>query len=389
MYKSIKLLFLLCALLGLQSFAYADCPDGSYHCPKTGATITYGKCYKFPASCNPCNSDYKKKCNNTLFNRWMSLSEVIQRSSLAEITIPGSHDAGMGKVTKCSDYAGSDVAKTQNRSFIQMLNSGTRYFDIRPIINKSGDMYLGHFSWIGKNIDIGIKTFTLRNEGCFGYSVDEMLDDVRTFVSDSDQGNSEVIILNFSHFMDFKKFDNKNSHFDQADFELLENKIKNKLNPYLVFSNKDFIDTKISLLTKDGAKVLVTFDTDGYEGADGIYSQKYLNLYDSYSNTNNYNKMKTDQFNKMSNYSKSKYFVLSWTLTQSENQAIGCMIPGNIGKPFGYDCKPIRDLASTANHHLGEVQNQVVKTKKYPNVIYTDYTSDEQTKIAISINGNK
>lgn len=389
MYKSIRLLFLWYALLGLQSVAYADCPDGSYQCPKTGATITYGKCYKPPISCDPCDSNFKKKCNNTLFDRWMSTSKVVQRSSLAEITIPGSHDAGMGKVTECSDYAGTNVTKTQNRSFIQMLNSGTRYFDIRPIITKNGDMYLGHFSWVGEDIDIGIKKFTLRNEGCFGYSVDEMLDDVRTFVSDSNQGNREVIILNFSHFMNFKKFDNKHSHFDQADFGLLENKIKNKLNLYLVYSNKEFINTKINLLTQDGAKVIVTFDAGGYEGVDGIYSQKYLNLYDSYSNTNNYIKMKTDQFNKMSDNAKSKYFVLSWTLTQSENQAIGCMIPGDIGKPFGYDCKPISDLASTANHHLDEVLSQVTKTKNYPNVIYTDYASDEQTKISISINENK
>ena len=387
MYKSLilRVLFLCCGVLGLQSFAYADCPDRNYQCPKTGATITYGTCQNF-FTCKPCRSNYKNECNNIpLYNRWMTTSEKIQQSSLAEITISGAHDAGMGKITQCSTYAGSDVTKTQDRSFIQMLNSGTRYFDIRPIINKKGKMYLGHFSWIGEDINIiGIKKMTLRNEGCFGYSVDEMLDDVKTFVSD--KKNKEVIILNFSHFMNFKKFDNKDSHFDQEDFKSLQNKINNKLNGHLVLSNKNFINTKLRKLTHDGAKVIVIFDTDGYEGKDGIYSQKYLNLYDSYSNTNDFGKMKTNQFNKMREHSKSKYFVLSWTLTQSKNQAIGCMIPFNAGKELGYNCSSINSLSNIANDHLSEIKSKIVETKQYPNVIYTDYNSDKQTETAIHIN---
>lgn len=384
--KAVILFMFFC----MQSTVYADCPDGKHYCPNTGNTITYGKCWSWSSkSCKPCRP-YKDKCKNGLYNRWMSTDNKIQNSSLSEITIPGAHDAGMGKITTCSDYAGSDVTKTQNRSFSQMLNSGTRYFDVRPVINKNGDIYLGHYSWIDKDIDIPlIHKFTLRNEGCFGYSMDEMLDDVRAFVSNSTPSNKEIIVLKFSHFMNFEKFDIENSRFDKNDFKQLIAKIINKLSGYLVLGNKNFLKTKINHLTGNGAKVIVTFDADGYDGSKGIYSQTYLNLYDKYSNTNNYKKMKTDQFEKLSNYSYSKYFVLSWTLTQSENQAIGCMIPGNAGKLFGYDCEPIRSLANSANRHLLDIQEQSIKTKKYPNVIYTDYISEKQTKISININKDR
>ena len=98
----IKAVLVICFCM--QSTVYADCPDGKYRCPNTGDTITYGKCYKFPTSCKPCNKNYKDKCNKNIYDRWMSSNVKIQGSSLREITIPGAHDAGMGKVAKCSDY---------------------------------------------------------------------------------------------------------------------------------------------------------------------------------------------------------------------------------------------------------------------------------------------
>jgi len=370
----------------MYSTVHADCPDGKYYCPSTGASITYGKCFQFPF-CQACNSNYKDECNKG-YDRWMSLDDKIQNSSLDKITIPGAHDAGMGEIEKCSDYAGEYVAKTQNKSFEQMLNIGVRYFDLRPIIAEDGNMYLGHFSWIGQDINIGY-AFTLRNEGCFGYSVDEMFDDVKAFISDSSQNNREVVILKFSHFMNFKKYDNERSHFELEDFRQLEEKINDKLNGYLVLDNTNFLKTQISVLTEDGARVIVTFDVDvdGYDRPyEGIYSQTSLRLYDNYSDASSYSPMETDQFDKMDKYSFSKYFVLSWTITQNKNQAIGCMILGKVGDFFGHGCESIERLANKANEHLLKIQEHCKKTKKYPNVIYTDYVSEDQTKVAISIN---
>ncbi len=382
-----KVSLLLFVYVCMQQAVYADCPDGQYLCPLTGSTIKYGKCWDWDSvSCKPCSSSYKNQCNDKLYNRWMSKTAKVQKSSIMEITIPGAHDAGMGKISSCSDYAGKDVTQTQDRSFIQMLNSGIRYFDIRPIIDQEGKMYLGHYTWVGRDIDLIVHKFTLRNEGCLGYSMDEMLDDVRSFVSTPQPDNKEIIILNLDHFKNFKKYDNKNSHFDKKDLDQLKSKIVSKLDGYLIKGNTDFLKKPINTLTKTGAKVIVTFHAEGYDGSDGIYSQKYLNLYDEYSKTNDFNKMKADQFKKMTDHSTSKYFLLSWTLTQDENQAIGCMIPENLGKRFGYDCESIKSLANIANMHLHEIPTQSIKTKKYPNIIYTDYVSEDQTILSILIN---
>ena len=80
------------------------------------------------------------------------------------------------------------------------------------------------------------------------------------------------------------------------------------------------------------------------------------------------------------------YFVLSWTLTQSENQIIGCSLLLNIGKVFGYDCVPLQDLAVKADKKITQVISQSKKTRRYPNVIYTDNTDAGITNAAIAIN---
>jgi len=356
------------------------------------------------------------------YNYWMTHDFDVQGASLAEITIPGAHDAGMGKIASCSSYAGADVTKTQQMSFGGMLNSGIRYFDIRPVIDKYGRMYLGHFTWVGTDINIGIHKFTLRNEGCYGFTVEGMLEDVRKFLAKSD--NHEVIILKMSHFLDFEKYDVKGSTFDKADLHRLKLQVIEALDGYLLKGNDDFRNTRISALTKDGAKVIVTFDADDYDGSEGIYSQKYLKLYDESSDTNNLDKMIDDQFKKMDEYGREigrpvnpyvtsvdangkcygqckewlafeeaidkkrlakDYFILSWTLTQSEHQIIGCMI-GDIGRPFGYVCKPLQQLDAAANKNIvSKIAKQCNRKKVFPNVVYTDNAGAETTRASMNL----
>jgi len=372
-FAKVSLIVFLC--LCMQSTVYADCPDGHFKCPLTGKIVVYGQHYNpGHASCDPYNNSYKDKCNEELHNRWMTNDKKIKKSSLSEITIPGAHDAGMGRITSCSKYANANVTQTQDRSFFQMLNSGIRYFDIRPVIMHNGKMFLGHYSWIGMEIASIVK---LRNEGCTGYSIDEMLSDVKKFVSSSTY-NREVIVLNISHFMNFKKYDNENSHFDKKDLDLLKNKIVDKLNGYLVKNNTHFLKTPIDELTGTGPKVIVIFDADGYDCSEGIYSQKYLNLYDEYSNTESFDGMKHDQFKKMNDYSSCKYyFILSWTLTLSQIGAVAGMIPGSTG---------IHTLAYEANTKLHEIAEHSISKRKYPNVIYADFVSGQLTKTSILIN---
>lgn len=372
------MLILLTALSSF-SLAQADCPDRQYTCPNTGITVSYGTCWNWSSlSCEPCGGI---NCNVGLYDSWMSTNGKVQNSTLREITIPGAHDAGMGKISGCSTYANSQSTQTQNKSFAQMLNVGTRLFDLRPVINKNGNMYLGHYQWIGQDIDILLHTFTLRNEGCMGYSVDEMLEDVRAFLASH---SHEVVYLNFSHFMDFQRYDSQNSDFDDLDLKKLEDKVISKLGRYLVMSNQSYLDTPIFQLTNNGSKAIVTFSKGAYNGSNGIYSVD-PSYYDSYSETDDFNVMKNDQFKKMRD-NASSYFVLSWTLTMTRNEVIGCAL-GGIGGPAGYPCVSIFDLAKAANNNLDQAVNYSVQTKMFPNVIYTDFMTDNQTVASLQMNG--
>jgi pimeloyl-ACP methyl ester carboxylesterase len=313
-------------------------------------------------------------------SRWMSDDEIVQRACLRKITIPGAHDAGMGITSSCSIGANGASAQTQDKSMIQMLNSGIRYFDIRPIIDHEGDMYAGHYSWI-----------ISRNLGCYGYTIDEILHEVANFVSGS-KPNNEVIILKMSHFMNFQKHDNANSYFDENDFKRLRKLITCFLGEHLVKGKPDFMEIPIGHLTKNGARVIVTFNDEEnsiyeeyktvYDEKVGIYPETSLNLYDEYSDTNVFENMKNNQMYKLREYSNDKYFILSWTLTLDTKQVIICAVSGS-------RCTSIKDLADIANNKIHIITDMSEKYKKYPGVIYTDFVSSELAEIAKSINNSR
>lgn len=314
---------------------------------------------------------------------WMSKNSNIQNSTLKEITIPGAHDAGMGKANHCSTYANSDTTKTQNSSFYTMLTKGVRYFDNRPIIIKGHKkMYLGHYSWVGIDID-GLGT--LRYEGCVGYTVQEMLNDVKKFITKTNGkhviGKHEVIILNFSHFMNLKDHDIDNgTYFDNKNFKKLTKAIEDTLGDYLVKDNTDFLNTKIKTLTKHGPKVIVVLDNKKHSNnKDGVYKKSHLHLYDHYYGKPDFDGMQHNQFKKMTKKHLKKYFLLSWTLTQDIVQQIKNTIGGG---------DTIEDLAQIANRNtnLAKILGYSIKHKKYPNIIYADFINSYYAKFAIDIN---
>ena len=306
------------------------------------------------------------------YSTWMSDSTKIQNSTLKEITIVGAHDAGMGTIGDCTAIASKNTTQTQNKSFYKMLETGVRYFDIRPVVTKNG-LYLGHFSWVDKaNIS--------SNQGCVGYSINKFLGDVKEFL-DKKSGKHEVIILKFDHFINLVNDDVENSKFDNEDYKKLKDKIKKKLGKYLVYNNSNFLNTKIRNLTKSGPKVIIVSSRRDTDGINGIYKLSYLDLYDKYSNTNDFKRMKENQFKKLDNKNShdKKYFLLSWTLTQDlGNQVISTVAP----------IQTIKDLAKIANshYHLINIYQKVRSSKKYPNILYFDFVKPFHNKIALDIN---
>jgi len=96
----------------------------------------------------------------------------------------------------------------------------------------------------------------------------------------------------------------------------------------------------------------------------GFFPMSSFALYDSYADTDNLDKMITDQTNKMKQQLTGyKLFLLSWTLTQSNSDAVNPLTPNTI-----------LNLANTANQRLGQIPQISWDnlTYPYPNIIYID-----------------
>lgn len=288
----------------------------------SGNTIKWsGPAMQFDNGASPtvaCNSKLAIQVHKseTLFKLYYSTSLITDRSNwmhdrlatlgnrtLRNLTIPGSHDAGM-YLSGIANYFG----QTQDRTIFEQLMGGVRYFDLRPK-SSGGDIIIHH----------GIIP---------GPSVQTVLDDVKRFLM---YGHKELIVLKFSHF-----------EFNDRDYTTLANKIVSTLTPFLLTScpmGKRLADIPLENLIKNYGRVIVLFDdADSPTAAKfskiGIWTYadagrlsrpgSDLVVFDSYADTISYQNMKSDQFSKFQNYNgwSSKnppigcdLFLLSWTLT--------------------------------------------------------------------------
>lgn len=380
--------------------------------------------------------------------RWMTESPRVQAATLRRITIPGAHDAGMGKIEDCTLFANARTTRTQVDSIREMLASGVRYFDLRPTMwNNSSllfqielgplgpwdlsveqfrktlqHMALGHVTWLGARVDlplIGNVGINLGNQGCAGYGLVRALEDVRAFLDQP--GHRELVILKMSHFKDLVDHDTQHSMLPPKAISSLEWVVTTMLRPYLLQDQPDFLDKPIGELTRDGPKVIVTFDEAGYDGRSGIYSQSDMNLHDEYSRESSLHAMRQDQFRQLRDYGAAMdigdctgcgaparsvltpnqpYFVMSWTLTQSLEQVLRCSLPEadpHIRLPVSWTifkkavellshCGSLQQLAAIANGRLSSVVSEVKKTRRFPHVIYVDNAGKGATDAAIAIN---
>jgi hypothetical protein len=275
---------------------------------------------------------------------------------LSKIVFPGSHDAGV--------YEGSlgPFGITQDQNLYQQLSWGVRYFDLRPDANL--------------NIYHGPVT---------GPSVQTVLNDVKKYM---DEGHREVVILKFSHF----DFDTNTS----PAFTRLLDMISNTLGTWLYVNDtgKRLADIPLNtMLSKGKGVVLAVLDvaslpsgrTNEYTYRDWNTGSKEnppssagdLSVYDQYSNTTDYNKMKSDQLDKFANFNgkmqwnanlPTDMFLLSWTLTP-------CCLP--------------KAEAPIADAQLGPVMATVNRNRYglIPNVLYVDFVEwADPAGVAIAAN---
>ncbi|MDX7986058.1 hypothetical protein FE392_01735 [Xenorhabdus sp. 12] len=285
--------------------------------------------------------------------------------SLEEICIPGSHDAGMSSVTWITTFASECNTLTQTNNIFGQLKLGTRYFDIRPVI-QDDKFYTGHYSKI-----------VLAWEGANGESLDSIIDGINQFT----KNNNEVIIIRLNHTLTLDVCGLCTyREFNQEEWFKLFEKLTNVNHLYYLDSLPDISVPTVNEMTNNGTRPAVLFlvgkketniDLGKYKNK-GFFYMSDMDMYDEYSHEDDLDKMADDQINKMNENSLWQYFLLSWTLTQSIEEAVSCN---------KIDSYSIKSLADHANERLIPIIYPYITKRIYPNIIHIDNVKDDSTAI--------
>ena len=288
---------------------------------------------------------------------WMqqSMGSLANRT-LKQITMPGSHDAGMS--TYSPGTVGANFANTQAQylDIAGQLKVGSRYFDLRPVIS-GGKWVAGHYSeienvWLGGN----------------GQSLADMIKQINDFTS----AYRELIIINLSHTLDT---DNDYKDLSQTQWNQLFNTLKGINNRFTVQNpgNTDYSNSKLGDFITDRASVFVFAQLPnginiGDYANQGFYTAANFPIFDSYSNSNDASKMESDQLSKLkaqrnlvadASARNDVFHILSWTLTQ---QAEDVLNPD----------KAIMNLGAEVANDLVSMAFNAFTPESFPNVLYVD-----------------
>ena len=293
-------------------------------------------------------------------NSWMQ--KIKNYRPINEIVLPGSHDSGMKELRNCN--IGQPVArilvKTQGLNMYEQLQQGTRYFDFRVDYDK-GKLTTYHRT----------KVLGIEGRGCSGQLIRSALDETVRFLQ---QHPSEVAIITFSHF----RGDSGHKPEDTKD------RLNVLMNDYDEYLYKKASDPNLGYVQLEHVrgKIVAVFDKFGHRinSSQGRFSysnwdkEGNLRVYDEYSNTNNYSKMKHNQLeklNSMAQLGQDYLFLLSWTLTQTD-----------------FLGSSIETLAKEANGKLPNVLFYDIFNKNLPlpNIVFIDFVNRFTNQYIIQYN---
>ncbi|KAJ3554652.1 hypothetical protein NM688_g2996 [Phlebia brevispora] len=299
---------------------------------------------------------------------WMqSQLPLIGSRRLRQICMPGSHDAGMSKLNGHS-LLGSipEHVLTQSHDIAYQLSAGSRYFDIRPVISE-GQFKTGHYDIMGE---------PLKGQGANGQLIVEIIDQVNAFT----EAHKELVILLLSH--DYNTDDGYRG-FTQSEYDKLLEDLCGIKDLYVAPdpANVDLSQLPLNDFIGGGRAAVIcvvqsTINLGEYQHR-GFYRYDQHNVYNSYSDARELDRMISDQLLKLREQRPSPdhpLFLLSWTLTED---AISIVLEGS----------SILHFAKIADPAIFNGQLMTACSKStYPNILYIDDFRSEVTALAMYIN---
>lgn len=283
----------------------------------------------------------------------------------SDLSIPGSHDAGMYILRKCTFGANSCNTQTQQLDMYHQLGAGYRIFDVRPAL-VAGDIYAQHATDCG-----GL--------GCQGDYLRNIFDMTNEFLTEY----HEVVILTFGHFCGL-------SANDTMFLNLVNESLGDKIYRETDFSPNlyDWSLQKVLGENPKSGKVILVFE-EGFSNsiekrAKGYFSSSIMNFTGGWSNKFIYSQLKEDQLKRYSEYTPSspQLFQFSYQMTPNEKMAISCALADQSGS--------VKTLSKQTNTDFpliidSLINNGEIRSDKIPNVFWLDYGDEWMIEIAQKI----
>jgi hypothetical protein len=326
------------------------------------------------------NSFYIREATPPDNSNWMrQLMAAKPDVKLNQITMPGSHDAGMyvdntSKVATGAAHQGAgDKALTQRLSIAKQLSAGARYFDLRVYYDRDGVLWAYHGQWK-----------LAMYYGGFGGKFEDILEDVFDFfnrVDSTGARSEEVVILRITPYVGAA---NLQATVDMVDSKLGDFLYKNQQDTVPDFGNMTLAALK--------GKVIATYTPEFFDvirAKDGGFPNRNcgdektgallpvtdpgFTVYDVYADKNSLPLMESDQSAKLNDYAgyeKPYLFLLSWTLTGSTSGILDLEL-----------------LSRLANPQLPKKLRRIT-ADKLPNIVNIDYVNGYLCSAIIALNYN-
>lgn len=313
------------------------------------------------------------------YDDWMTKHfAVLRNKTLAEITLPGTHDSGAWELSDHKSperstaewLAGLSMNITKPWAITQRLDirgqlvGGIRWLDMRTAFD-GNDFYFHHAL-------LGVKTR-------------DMLKQIRQFV-DAPGHEHELIVLEFCNWQGFSAGSPEKLWQRLGEMilaELGEDNIYRKSAAGAVRSEAELIKTRLGdILASSKSRVIVFFQGhteqapfafDAYEAFGGSYANRHL-----------WPNVEADQKAKLAAHQPSKLFVLSWTVTANQ-ETISTDLENR-----GHPDRPAFDLEYLSRAGQADAMRQIAEWPGHEkiNVVICDFfDSSPLLPLCFKLNG--
>ncbi|MGB1247575.1 MAG: hypothetical protein ACPG4Z_01725 [Chitinophagales bacterium] len=285
--------------------------------------------------------------------------------TLRDISMPAAHDAGVYVLNNCN-LGNACNTQTQYLNMTDMLASGIRVFDVRPVF-KDGAFWTYHAT-------------NCNGLGCEGEDFTTFLQQTKDFLD----RHNELVIFEVTHFCN-------TSPQDAVFLALLQDILGDRIYKETTTSLVSFVDKPLDEVIPtngDGGKIILLMEglndmTEDRE--EGFFAPSFIPLDGSYANRYIFDEMLSDQKAKFQGYdaSNSEIFSMSYTLTLNDQLAVECVAeeePSSSIESLSIDAR--NRLESTVDSWLAD---NTITQGKIPHIIYADYVNTTLTEQCIRI----